>query len=52
MDADGLLLALEIVTPDLIEQRLSCHDATVILHQDAKQSELFRRQSHRLAPDR
>src|SRR5579863_3916181 len=52
MDADGLLLALEVVAPDFIEQRLSRNDAAVILHEDAKQSELFGRQSHALPPNR
>src|ERR1700728_3765874 len=52
MDADGLLLALKIIAPDLIEQCLSRDDATVIIHEDAKQSELLGRESHRLAPNR
>ena len=50
--ADRLLLAFEIVSPHLVEQRLARHDAAVVLHQHAQQPELFGRERDVLAANR
>ena len=47
--ADRLLLAFEVVSPHLIEQRLPRHDAAVVLHEHAQQPELLGREGNLLA---
>src|SRR5581483_6484127 len=44
--ADRLMLALEVVAPDLFEQHLPRHDAAAILHEHVEQPELLRRELH------
>src|SRR5579862_2887294 len=47
--ADRLMLALEVVAPDFVEQRLARHDAPAVLHQHREQAELFGRERDGLA---
>src|SRR5579871_5381921 len=51
VNAHRLLLALEVVAPHLVEERLTGHDASVILHEHAQQAELLGRQRNLLAAD-